>query len=273
MPDRIHVRDLPRTHDAVRVDRATMWGNPFRSDAPTREMIAAGAYSAADAFRLWLDGHPALAVIEPERRKAILSLIGTLHGKRLACWCPPGAECHADVLLARAAAAEPVAENPLGVPVSLPRVALSVRQPWAWAIIHGGKDIENRTDGSVRAGRMRAMIGERIAIHAAKGMTREEYEDAAEFMDSIGVECPPAADLERGGVIGSARLLGIVEQTDSKWFFGPRGLVLAEAAPCPFVGASGELGMFSWSPNLARQQPPMKWMAPTSGDVGGLFGE
>jgi hypothetical protein len=23
--------------------------------------------------------------------------------------------------------------------------ALTVRQPWAWAIVHGGKDIENRT--------------------------------------------------------------------------------------------------------------------------------
>lgn len=30
----------------------------------------------------------------------------------------------------------------------LPRKALSVRQPWAWAIIFGGKPIENRSAGA-----------------------------------------------------------------------------------------------------------------------------
>lgn len=29
--------------------------------------------------------------------------------------------------------------------LDLPELALSVRQPWAWAIIHAGKDIENRS--------------------------------------------------------------------------------------------------------------------------------
>ena len=39
---------------------------------------------------------------------------------------------------------------------------LTVRQPWAWAIIHGGKDVENR---------VRNIAGDYhgpIAIHAAK---------------------------------------------------------------------------------------------------------
>ncbi|MFP5360765.1 MAG: hypothetical protein ACLGHM_09750, partial [Actinomycetes bacterium] len=40
--------------------------------------------------------------------------------------------------------------------------ALTVRQPWAWAIIHGGKDIENRTRNI--AGAYRGPI----AIHVAK---------------------------------------------------------------------------------------------------------
>ncbi|WP_409188395.1 hypothetical protein [Bradyrhizobium sp. RDM4] len=33
---------------------------------------------------------------------------------------------------------------------ALPEFALSVRQPWAWAIIHGGKDVENRSAPAVR---------------------------------------------------------------------------------------------------------------------------
>lgn len=53
-------------------------------------------------------------------------------------------------------------------------VALSVRQPWTHAIIHFSKDIENRSWQAINRGlRFRG----RIAIHAAKGMTREEYED------------------------------------------------------------------------------------------------
>jgi len=65
-------------------------------------------------------------------------------------------------------------------PANLPMIALSVRQPWAWAIIHAGKDIENRSWQAVNHGlRQRG----RIAIHAAKGMTRDEYEDAANFIN------------------------------------------------------------------------------------------
>ena len=36
-----------------------------------------------------------------------------------------------------------------------PSVALSVRQPWAWAIIHGGKDVENRTKYAITLGGMK----------------------------------------------------------------------------------------------------------------------
>lgn len=40
--------------------------------------------------------------------------------------------------------------------------AVTVQQPWAWAIIHGGKAVENRT----RIGTWRPTVGQRIAIHA-----------------------------------------------------------------------------------------------------------
>ena len=50
----------------------------------------------------------------------------------------------------------------------LPPLALSVRQPWAWAILHGGKVIENRSLGAIRAGNM---VPGHICLHAAAGMT------------------------------------------------------------------------------------------------------
>lgn len=141
----------------------------------------------------------------------------------------------------------------------LPRLALSVRQPWAWAIFHG-KDIENRTWQAVNRGLKQRG---RIAIHAAKGLTRDEYEDAAEFMRGLGVICPPAADLARGGIIGSVEVVDVVRHSDSPWFIGPRGLVLRDPRPCAFVPAIGALGYFEWRPADASVVPaPARWMLP-----------
>ena len=33
-----------------------------------------------------------------------------------------------------------------------PTQAFSVRQPWAWAILHAGKDVENRSAAALHAG-------------------------------------------------------------------------------------------------------------------------
>lgn len=140
----------------------------------------------------------------------------------------------------------------------VPEIALSVRQPWAWAIIHAGKDIENRSWQAVNHGLKRRG---RIAIHASKGMTRDEYSYTAEFMGRIGVECPPAADLLRGGIIGAVDVIDVVKEHDSEWFFGPRGLVLANPEPCEFQPAVGSLGYFRWELACADiVPPPAKWM-------------
>lgn len=141
-----------------------------------------------------------------------------------------------------------------------PHLALSVRQPWAWAIIHAGKDVENRSWQAVNHGLKQRG---RIAIHAAKGLTRDEYEDVAAFMRSIGVICPPAAELARGGIVGSVEVVDVVRHSDSPWFFGPRGLVLRDPRPCAFVPAAGALGYFAWQPVDGSAVPaPARWMLP-----------
>lgn len=143
----------------------------------------------------------------------------------------------------------------------LPIDALSVRQPWAWAIIHAGKDIENRSWQAINHGL--AKRG-RIAVHAAKGLTRDEYAEAYDFMRGIGVICPPPAALERGGIIGSVEVIDVVKASDSGWFFGPRGLVLRDPVPCEFVPAIGALGYFRWQRADAAIVPqPARWMLPT----------
>ena len=141
-----------------------------------------------------------------------------------------------------------------------PELALAVRQPWAWAIIYAAKDIENRSAKAVSF--MTPLCGRR-AIHASKSMTREEYEDARDFMRALGIACPPPAELQRGGIIGSVEITGCVSRSESRWFFGPRGLVLADPQPCEFIPARGELGYFRWLYADAAIVPaPARWMLP-----------
>ncbi|MEH2033227.1 MAG: ASCH domain-containing protein [Nostoc sp.] len=65
--------------------------------------------------------------------------------------------------------------------------ALSVRQPWAWAIIYALKDIENR-------GWPINYRGD-ILIHAAKTCTKKEYQSAREFCQGMGVIIPELISL------------------------------------------------------------------------------
>lgn len=76
--------------NTVKVDRTTKWGNPH-TGYETRAQ-------AADAFRRWLNGEFADWLL-PVARLRILREVQSLRGKNLACWCPPGEACHADVLL------------------------------------------------------------------------------------------------------------------------------------------------------------------------------
>lgn len=113
--------------------------------------------------------------------------------------------------------------------------ALSIRQPWAWCILHG-KPVENRSWWTPYCGP--------LLLHAAKGMTREEYEECAAFAAGLGLTVPPPADLPRGGIIGRARLTRCTTLHDSPWFFGPYGFVLDDVEALPFTPLKGALGLF-----------------------------
>lgn len=112
--------------------------------------------------------------------------------------------------------------------------ALSIRQPWAWLILHGGKDIENRCWPT----RFRGCF----LIHAAKGMTRAEYEDVEDL------SClPPFEALQRGGIVGTVEIVDCVRESPSEWFCGPFGFVLRNPQPLPFRPLKGALGFFEVS--------------------------
>lgn len=113
---------------AVKVDRATILGNPFVAGSPGQiwwpRVKVRGWHSthhldhhlspeqAVAAFQEWfvsgwlsmpinltLIGKLSLRDHMAARRSALLLALPQLSARPLACWCPPGAPCHADMLL------------------------------------------------------------------------------------------------------------------------------------------------------------------------------
>lgn len=132
----------------------------------------------------------------------------------------------------------------------LPDMALSIRQPWAWAIMQIGKDIENRSWETLYRGP--------VAVHAAKGCTRYEYDDFIRTVHTVslthpfpaGAVVPRLIDLPRGGIVGTVEIVDCVMRSESPWFFGRFGFVLRNPQPCAFIPVKGALGFFDWRRNL-----------------------
>lgn len=91
--------------NTVSVARPTRWGNPFmvgQSVQATKDGPVAVCFSQQQAVAAYRDfcGHPI-------GRRFVADARRELGGKNLACWCPIGAPCHADVLLELANAPTP----------------------------------------------------------------------------------------------------------------------------------------------------------------------
>lgn len=123
--------------DAVNVARPGRWGNPFdfrpsvfcwaANHFGERADRAGRVAASIKAFHQWLadrEAHPSRVLVEsnfaltasrPGEKAVDISprarvrpthpapmrgeIVSALRGKNLACWCKPGAPCHADVLL------------------------------------------------------------------------------------------------------------------------------------------------------------------------------
>jgi hypothetical protein len=117
--------------------------------------------------------------------------------------------------------------------------AITIRQPWAWAIIFGGKDIENRTWLTHYRGP--------LAIHAGLGFR-------GDAVMPRGVRSPAGEDLAFGAVIGVVDLEDVVEKSRSRWF-GDDGYGFVLRNPRPLdkpVRCSGRLGLWAPTPQQAR---------------------
>jgi ASCH domain len=131
-----------------------------------------------------------------------------------------------------------------------PRVALSLKQPWAALVVHGLKSIEIRRWATERRGR--------IYVHASK--TPDPRPEAWAWLPD---PLKPAAAIV-GGLIGTVEITGCVPYSDvatfrtdrflhfndAAWFKPPMmyGFLLAHAKPVAFRPIIGNIKFFPVGP-------------------------
>lgn len=140
----------------------------------------------------------------------------------------------------------------------IPKLAISIMQPWAWLIVNGHKDIENRDWQPSNPGlRFR---GE-VAIHTGKKLDKEAHDDLRSGIHPVvgdrsmeGNLYPAcfAAPVPTGGIVGVAEIIDVVHTSRSPWFVGKIGLVIRNARPVPFIAVNGQLGFFEWRKMLEK---------------------
>ena len=119
----------------------------------------------------------------------------------------------------------------------LPQKALSIRQPWAWLIVNGIKDVENRN--------WRTHYRGPVLVHAGKKIEMYAYDYVAETISDT-IKIPPPDQLECGGIVGVTTIVDCIESfSDSPWHvLGANGFILRESKPLPFMPCKGNLSFF-----------------------------
>lgn len=108
--------------------------------------------------------------------------------------------------------------------MNFPRMALSIRQPWAHHILHDGKDVENRNWHTDYLGW--------VLIHTGTAWADGKPDE------------PHLQALPRGGIVGAVRIVDCVSDSNSRWFYGKWGFVLRDPIALPFVRCHGRLSFF-----------------------------
>lgn len=112
--------------------------------------------------------------------------------------------------------------------------ALSILQPWAWLIVHGYKDIENRSWYTPVRGR--------ILVHTGRTYSQRTHREYAWALAGYrDIKLPPFEEMPRGAIVGAVDIVDCVKSHSSYWKdpYG-WGFVLANAkalsTPTPYRG-------------------------------------
>lgn len=130
------------------------------------------------------------------------------------------------------------------VQLTYPKQAISIRQPWGWAIMNAGKDVENRTRKLCSPGW--------YFLHVGSGGDIDEYNAAVLNFGFPHIrEVPRFDELPRGGVIGAMKLGEWITESPSKWFIGPKAAKIEAVVALPFQAGRGAQGVFAWDHDRA----------------------
>lgn len=125
---------------------------------------------------------------------------------------------------------------------------LTLKQPWAHLVVHGPKDIENRSWCNEVV--TRELIGKKrpLLIHAAQSETKDYWAEACKEALAIDPELvlPERDAVVRGALIGVCRVTGVIKPKEwepkrekrlrgpHRWHFeGQYGWLLGDRAPLP----------------------------------------
>ena len=133
-----------------------------------------------------------------------------------------------------------------------PDKALSIMQPWAWLIVNGWKDIENRDWRTSHRGGVLVHAGKTIDQDAWQSLNRGRHPVTGEMVgDDVGMAwAAHHGNVLIGGVVGQVEIVDVVSESTSPWFVGDYGFVLRNGQPLPFMPCRGSLGIrpFAYRP-------------------------
>jgi hypothetical protein len=121
--------------------------------------------------------------------------------------------------------------------------ALSVCQPWAWAIVAGLKTVENRSRPTRHRGP--------LVVHASKSR-RYLQGDYADLLPGL----PPWEELDYGALIGVVEVVGCVPLTEvggDPFASGPWCWLLSQAQPIRPVPFKGHVSLFDTPDDLLER--------------------
>lgn len=123
--------------------------------------------------------------------------------------------------------------------------AITIKQPWAWAIIAGHKPVENRSRPTKHR--------ERIAIHASKTIDQDGVSWLAWHNHEAYSYYKAAICKDQcGAIIGVVDVIDCVTECDSPWFFGPYGYILANPRSFEPIPCRGQLGIWNLPEQVER---------------------
>lgn len=151
--------------------------------------------------------------------------------------------------------------------IFLPENAISLTQPWAWAVFHGMK-ILSFSHQAISVHKFGDNLPNRVAVHASVVMTQKDYATTRLFLGSKKIDCPRPDKLERGAIIGAVTLVRVEKNPKYPWQSksANRGIHIAEAEECVPIGCGGASGLFHWGlpsysgPAYSQLSEPAKWM-------------